>query len=56
MDSPVTQEVVRDLDALLVVSSPWMDGAAAAGQTMDWLAARVLTSLPRRPSTVTTPR
>jgi hypothetical protein len=25
MDSPVTQ-VLRDLDALIVVSSPWMDG------------------------------
>ncbi len=40
MDTPVTQEVLRDLDALIVVSSPWVDGAAAAGQTMDWLAAR----------------
>lgn len=37
---PVTQEVLRDLDALIVVSSPWVDGAAAAGQTLDWLAAR----------------
>lgn len=45
MDSPVTQEVLRDLDALIVVSSPWVDGAAAAGQTLDWLAARGLTSL-----------
>ena len=26
MDSPVTQELLRDLDALIVVSSPWMDG------------------------------
>ncbi len=43
MDTPVTQEVLRDLDALIVVSSPWVDGAAAAGQTMDWLAARGLT-------------
>src|SRR5438270_10964783 len=25
MDSPVTQEVLRDLDALIVVSSPWAD-------------------------------
>jgi MinD-like ATPase involved in chromosome partitioning or flagellar assembly len=48
MDSPVTQEVLRDLDALIVVSSPWVDGAAAAGQTMDWLANRGLTSLLRR--------
>jgi MinD-like ATPase involved in chromosome partitioning or flagellar assembly len=48
MDSPVTQEVLRDLDALLVVSSPWIDGAAAAGQTMDWLAARGLNNLLHR--------
>ena len=45
---PVTQEVLRDLDALIVVSSPWVDGAAAAGQTMDWLAARGLTGLLQR--------
>jgi MinD-like ATPase involved in chromosome partitioning or flagellar assembly len=48
MDTPVTQEVLRDLDALIVVSSPWVDGAAAAGQTMDWLAARGLTGLLQR--------
>lgn len=48
MDTPVTQEVLRDLDALVVVSSPWVDGAAAAGQTMDWLANRGLASLLRR--------
>jgi MinD-like ATPase involved in chromosome partitioning or flagellar assembly len=48
MDSPVTQEVLRDLDALIVVSSPWVDGAAAAGQTLDWLAARGLTGLVSR--------
>lgn len=48
MDSPVTQEVLRDLDALIVVSSPWVDGAAAAGQTLDWLANRGLTSLLQR--------
>lgn len=48
MDSPVTQEVLRDLDALIVVSSPWVDGAAAAGQTMDWLAHRGLTGLLQR--------
>ena len=38
MDAPITHEVLRDLDALLVVSSPWVDGASAAGQIMDWLA------------------
>ena len=48
MDCPVTQEVLRDLDALIVVSSPWLDGAAAAGQTMDWLAAHGLTGLLQR--------
>ena len=48
MDTPVTQEVLRDLDALVVVSSPWVDGAAAAGQTLDWLANRGLTNLLQR--------
>lgn len=38
MDSPVTQEALRDLDALIVVSSPWADGAGAAAKTMEWLA------------------
>ncbi len=38
MDSPVTREALRDLDALIVVSSPWADGAAAAAQTLGWLA------------------
>lgn len=48
MDSPVTQEVLRDLDALIVVSSPWVDGASAAAQTMEWLANRGLTRLLHR--------
>ena len=38
MDAPVTQEAITDLDALIVVSSPWADGAGAAAQTMEWLA------------------
>ena len=37
--------MLRDLDALIVVSSPWVDGAAAAGQTLDWLASRGMTHL-----------
>jgi MinD-like ATPase involved in chromosome partitioning or flagellar assembly len=45
IDSPVTQEVLKDLDALVVVSSPWVDGATAAGQTLDWLASRGMTHL-----------
>jgi MinD-like ATPase involved in chromosome partitioning or flagellar assembly len=48
IDSPVTQEVLGDLDALIVVSSPWVDGAAAAGQTLDWLAAHGMTDLLHR--------
>ena len=48
MDAPVTQEVLRDLGALIVVSSPWVDGAAAAGQTMDWLANRGMKGLLHR--------
>jgi len=48
MDTPVTQEVLRDLDALVVVSSQWVDGAATAGQTMDWLANRGLAALLQR--------
>jgi MinD-like ATPase involved in chromosome partitioning or flagellar assembly len=45
MDAPVTQEVLRDLDALMVVSSPWADGASAAARTMAWLSDRGLTRL-----------
>ncbi len=48
MDAPVTQEVLRDLDALIVVSSPWADGASAAAKTMDWLADRNLRGLLQR--------
>lgn len=48
MDAPVTQEALRDLDALIVVSSPWADGAAAAAQTMEWLANNGQTELLRR--------
>jgi MinD-like ATPase involved in chromosome partitioning or flagellar assembly len=45
MDAPVTQEALSDLDALIVVSSPWADGAGAAAQTMEWLAAHGRTGL-----------
>ena len=45
MDAPLTQEVLRDLDALIVVSSPWADGASAAARTMEWLSDRGLESL-----------
>ena len=47
MDSPVTQEVLRDLDALIVVSSPWADGASAAAKIMEWLADHSLDRLLR---------
>jgi MinD-like ATPase involved in chromosome partitioning or flagellar assembly len=45
MDAPVTQEVLRDLDALIVVSSPWADGASAAARTLEWLDDQGLTGL-----------
>lgn len=45
MDAPLTQEVLRDLDALIVVSSPWADGASAAARTMEWLADQGLATL-----------
>lgn len=45
MDAPVTQEALRDLDALIVVSSPWADGASAAARTMQWLSERGLDRL-----------
>jgi MinD-like ATPase involved in chromosome partitioning or flagellar assembly len=48
LDAPVTQEVLRDLDALIVVSSPWVDGASAAGQTLEWLASHQLADLLHR--------
>jgi MinD-like ATPase involved in chromosome partitioning or flagellar assembly len=38
MDSQVTQAVLSDVDALIVVSSPWLDAASSAGQTLEWLA------------------
>jgi MinD-like ATPase involved in chromosome partitioning or flagellar assembly len=48
LDAPVTQEALRDIDALIVVSSPWVDGASAAGQTMEWLAGRGMMGLLHR--------
>jgi MinD-like ATPase involved in chromosome partitioning or flagellar assembly len=47
MDAGVTQEVLRDLDALIVVSSPWADGASAAAKTMEWLSDRGQSNLLR---------
>jgi MinD-like ATPase involved in chromosome partitioning or flagellar assembly len=38
-------EVLGDVDALIVVSSPWFDGASAAGQTLEWLANNGFTGL-----------
>ncbi len=45
MDAPLTQEALRDLDALIVVSSPWADGASAAARTMEWLSDQGLANL-----------
>ena len=44
----MTREVLADVDALIVVSSPWYDGASAAGQILDWLANNGYTGLLHR--------
>jgi MinD-like ATPase involved in chromosome partitioning or flagellar assembly len=48
MDAPVTAAVLDDADALIVMSSPWFDGASAAGQTLQWLANNGYTALLHR--------
>jgi MinD-like ATPase involved in chromosome partitioning or flagellar assembly len=48
LDSPVTREVLADVDALIVVSSPWYDGASAAGQILEWLANKGFTGVLHR--------
>jgi MinD-like ATPase involved in chromosome partitioning or flagellar assembly len=48
LDSPVTQEVLAGIDALIVVSSPWYDGASAAAQALDWLVNHGFTGLLHR--------
>jgi MinD-like ATPase involved in chromosome partitioning or flagellar assembly len=48
LDSGVTREVLDDVDALIVVSSPWYDGASAAGQILEWLAHNGFTGLLHR--------
>jgi MinD-like ATPase involved in chromosome partitioning or flagellar assembly len=45
LDSAVTQQVLADVDALIVVSSPWHGGASAAGQILEWLANNGFTGL-----------
>ncbi|MDH6244940.1 MinD/ParA family protein [Mycobacterium sp. OTB74] len=45
LDSAVTQQVLADVDALIVVSSPWHGGASAAGQMLEWLANNGFTGL-----------
>jgi MinD-like ATPase involved in chromosome partitioning or flagellar assembly len=45
LDADITLEVLGDVDALIVVSSPWFDGASAAGQTLEWLANNGFTGL-----------
>ena len=48
LDADITIEVLNDVDALIVVSSPWFDGASAAGQTLEWLANNGYTGLLHR--------
>ena len=45
MDCAVTEEALQDLDGLLVIASPWLDGATSAALTMEWLAASGRTDL-----------
>jgi MinD-like ATPase involved in chromosome partitioning or flagellar assembly len=48
MDAPVTRAAIADVDALIVVSSCWFDGASVAGQTLEWLANNGYTGLLHR--------
>jgi MinD-like ATPase involved in chromosome partitioning or flagellar assembly len=45
LDLPVTREVLRDLDAMIIVASPRVDGASAAAQKLEWLDANGMTDL-----------
>jgi MinD-like ATPase involved in chromosome partitioning or flagellar assembly len=45
LDLPVTREVLRDLDAVIVVASPRVDGASAAMQKLEWLEDNGMTDL-----------
>ncbi|MUL48353.1 MinD/ParA family protein [Mycobacterium sp. CBMA293] len=48
MDAALTLKVLSTLDALVVVSSPWYDGASTAGQTLEWLGNNGYTALLQR--------
>jgi MinD-like ATPase involved in chromosome partitioning or flagellar assembly len=48
LDSAVTQQVLADVDALIVVSSTSYGGASAAGQILEWLANNGFTGLLHR--------
>lgn len=48
MDSPLTRTVAHNLDAAIVVATPWEDGVSIAHQTLDWLAAHGTPHLLRR--------
>jgi MinD-like ATPase involved in chromosome partitioning or flagellar assembly len=48
IDAPVTREVLKDADTLLVVSSLWVDGVLAAAQKLQFLADNGMTDLLRR--------
>jgi MinD-like ATPase involved in chromosome partitioning or flagellar assembly len=38
MDSPLTRTVVHNLDAAIIVATPWDDGTSIAHHSLDWLA------------------
>ena len=38
MDAPLTRAAAADLDAAVVVTTPWADGVSVGHQTLHWLA------------------
>lgn len=48
LDSAVTREALRDLDALIVVAAPRVDGASLAVQKLEWLASNSMEGLLER--------
>ncbi|MBV9513282.1 MAG: MinD/ParA family protein [Mycobacteriaceae bacterium] len=48
VESPLTRAVAADLDAAVVVATPWADGASIAHHTLHWLAEHGSENLLRR--------
>ena len=52
MATEVTRAVVADLDAAIVVTTPWADGASTAHQSLRWLAEHATPGLLRRTAVI----